>query len=241
MVYIDDIIVYSATPEQYLALLAEVLMRLRAAGLKINPSKTTLVRPEVKYLGHIISAKGMRPNISKVQAIKDLATPTSVRDVRRFLGLTGYYRKFAPHYASIAAPLYALTKKDTRFHWSEEHENTFQSLKQLLYSALTLAYPRRGRENIVDCDASDIAAGAIYMQHNEKGDEHIIQYISCTFTDVQRRWPSVEHKAYAVVWAMTTFRPYLLGSHYTVCELTTRRRPRYRTPSNLNCNAGLSL
>ena len=216
LVYMDDIVIYSATPEQHLALLAEVLVRLRAAGLKINPAKTTLVRPEIKYLGHVISADGVKPDVAKIQAIKDLAAPTSVRDVRKFLGLTGYYRKFAPHYASVAAPLYALTKKDVKFCWSEAHEHAFQSLKSLLCSAPTLAYPRRERENIVDCDASDIAAGAIYMQRDDKGNEHVIQYISCTFNDVQRRWPSVEREAYAVVWAMTTFRPYLLGSHCTV-------------------------
>ena len=142
LVYMDDIVIYSATPKQHLTLLAEVLVRLRAVGLKINPAKTILVRPEIKYLGHIISADGVKPDVAKIQAIKDLAAPTLVRDVRKFLGLTGYYRKFAPHYAFVAAPLYALTKKDVKFYWSEAYEYAFQSLKSLLCSALTLAYPR---------------------------------------------------------------------------------------------------
>ena len=216
LVYMDDIVIYSATAQQHLALLVEVLVRLRAAGLKLNPAKTTLVRPEVKYLGHIVSAKGVQPDQAKVQAIRNLASPTSVRDIRRFLGLTGYYRKFMPQYATIAAPLYALTKKHSVFVWREEHEAAFRQLQELLCAAPTLAYPRRGRANIVDCDASDVAAGAVYMQRDEAGDECVIQYISCTFNDVQRRWPSVEREAYAVVWALTTFRPYLLGSHCTV-------------------------
>ena len=141
LVYMDDIVVYSATAQQHLALLVEVLVRLRAAGLKLNPAKTTLVRPEVKYLGHIVSANGIQPDSAKVQAIKNLASPTSVKDTRRFLGLTGYYRKFTSQYAAIAAPLYALTKKNAVFVWREEHEVAFRQLQELLCEAPTLAYP----------------------------------------------------------------------------------------------------
>ena len=114
----DDIIIYSATPQEHLVTLADTLKRLANAGLKINPSKTTLVRQEVNYLGHVISAQGISPNPDKIAAIHNLKPPSNVREVRMFLGLTGYYRKFVQAYATLAEPLYALTKKYAHFQWS---------------------------------------------------------------------------------------------------------------------------
>ena len=216
LVYMDDIIIYSATPQEHLVTLADTLERLANAGLKINPSKTTLVCQEVNYLGHIISAEGIRPNSDKIAAIRNLKPPSSVREVRMFLGLTGYFRKFVKAYATLAEPLYALTKKHAFFRWTDQHQTGFDLLKQQLCAAPVLAYPRRHRKNIVDCDASEIAAGAVLMQLDEQGNECVIQYISCTFNETQRRWPIVEREAYAIVWAITTFRPYLLGTSFTV-------------------------
>ena len=233
LVYMDDIIIYSATPEEHLVTLADTFERLANAGLKINPSKTTLVRQEVNYLGHLISAQGISPNPDKIAAIRDLKPPSSVREVRMFLGLTGYFRKFVKAYATLAEPLYTLTKKHAYFQWSERHQASFELLKQQLCAAPVLAYPRRHRKNIVDCDASDIAAGAVLLQFDDLGNEYVIQYISCTFNDTQQRWPTVEREAYAIVWAITTFRPYLLGSFFTVrtdnsaaAAIKTARQPK---------------
>ena len=233
LVYMDDIIIYSATPQEHLITLADTLERLANAGLKINPSKTTLVRQEVNYLGHVISAQGISPNPDKIAAIRDLKPPTSVREVRMFLGLTGYFRKFVEAYAILAEPLYGLTKKHARFQWTEQHQAGFELLKERLCTAPVLAYPRRDRKSIVDCDASDIAAGAVLLQVDEANNEHVIQYISCTFNDTQQRWPTVEREAYAIVWAITTFRPYLLGMHFIVrtdnsaaAAIKTARQPK---------------
>ena len=115
LVYMDDIIIYSATPQEHLVILADTLERLANIGLKINPSKTTLVRQEVNYLGHVISAQGICPNPDKIAAIRNLKPPSNVREVRMFLGLTGYYRKFVKAYAILAEPLYGLTKKHAHF------------------------------------------------------------------------------------------------------------------------------
>ena len=212
----DDIIIYSTTPQEHLVTLADTLERLANAGLKINPSKITLVCQEVNYLGHVISAQGISPNPDKIAAIRDLKPPASVREVRMFLGLTGYFRKFVEAYAILAEPLYGLTRKHARFEWTEQHQTGFELLKQRLCTAPVLAYPRRDRRSIVDCDASDIAAGAVLIQVDKVNNEYVIQYISCTFNDTQQRWPTVEREAYAIVWAITTFRPYLLGMHFIV-------------------------
>ena len=233
LVYMDDIIIYSTTPQEHLVTLADTLERLANAGLKINPAKTTLVREEVNYLGHVISAQGIQPNSDKIAAIRNLKPPSNIREVRMFLGLTGYFRKFVKAYATLADPLYALTKKHAHFQWSSRHQAGFDLLKQQLCTAPVLAYPRRHRRSIVDCDASDTAAGAVLLQLDESDNEHVIQYISCTFNETQQRWPTVEREAYAIVWAISTFRLYLLGMHFIVrtdnsaaAAIKTARQPK---------------
>ena len=216
LVYMDDIIIYSATEPHHLYLLQQVLLRLSQAGLKLNPKKTTLVSCEVKYLGHVVSAEGVKPDPKKVSAVMQLAAPKNVREVRSFLGLAGYYRRFIDAFAAIAAPLYALTKKNAVFKWEAAQQQAFDILKQRLCSAPVLAYPRRDRDFILDCDASDEAAGAVLMQLDEHGKEVVIQFASYTFTGPESRWPIFEKEAYAIVWAVSAFRPYLLGCSFLV-------------------------
>ena len=216
LVYLDDIIIYSKDVEHHLAVFEQVLVRLSDAGLKLNPKKTTLVSREVNYLGHVVSADGVRPDPKKVKAVMQLLPPTSVREVRSFLGLAGYYRRFIDGFAALATPLYALTKKQARFEWKEPQQVAFESLKTRLCEAPILAYPRRDRAFVLDCDASDEAAGAVLTQVDEDGDEVVVQYASYTFTGAEQRWPTMEKEAYAVVWAMNVFRPYLLGRSFTV-------------------------
>ena len=160
--------------------------------------------------------RGVSPNPAKVQAVQDLREPRTAKEVRMFLGLVGYYRRFIPAFAALAAPLYDLTKSGRVFKWERRHQEAFEQLKKRLCEAPILAYPRRQRQNIVDCDASDEAAGAVLMQLTEDDEEVVIQYASYTFSDTEKRWPAMEKEAYAVVWAVTTFRPYLLGSHFRV-------------------------
>ena len=135
---------------------------------------------------------------------------------RSFLGLAGYYRRFIDAFAAVAAPLYQLTKKGTPFVWEASHQAAFDSLKNRLCSAPILSYPRRDRDFVLDCDASDDAAGAVLTQVDGQGQEVVVQYASYTFTGAERRWPTMEKEAYAVVWAMGVFRPYLLGRPFVV-------------------------
>ena len=216
LVYLDDIIIYSVDEVRHLSLLEQVLQRLSDAGLKLNPKKTTLVSREVNYLGHVVSAEGVRPDPRKVRAVMQLSAPTSVREVRSFLGLASYYRRFIDGFAAVAAPLYTLTKKQARFEWGAQQQTAFDALKTLLCRSPILAYPRRDRAFVLDCDASDEAAGAVLTQLDEEGHEVVVQYASYTFTGAEQRWPIMEKEAYAVVWAMNTFRSYLLGCSFTV-------------------------
>ena len=130
LIYMDDIIIYSITLQEYLVTLADVLERLANTGLKINFSKKTLVRQEVNYLGHVISTQGISPNPDKIAAIRNLKLLSSIREIRMFLSLTRYYRKFVKAYAILAKPLYALTKKYAHFQWFDQHQTRFELLKQ---------------------------------------------------------------------------------------------------------------
>jgi len=125
LVYLDDIIVFSATVEEHLNRLRKIFDRLRAANLKLKSSKCSLMRSEVKFLGHVVSEEGVATDPTKIEVVKDWPTPNEVRDVRSFLGLASYYRRFVPTFAEIAAPLHLLTMKNKKFYWTPECDRAF--------------------------------------------------------------------------------------------------------------------
>lgn len=139
-VYIDDIIVTGKTPQEHLSNLNEVLHRLEMAGLHLKREKCSFCRPEVDYLGHTISAKGLRPSPSKIRAITEVPQPTNISQLKAFLGLVNYYAKFLPDSATKLAPLYQLLQKDCKWKWTDEQEQSFQEVKQLLSSPNLLVH-----------------------------------------------------------------------------------------------------
>lgn len=141
LIYLDDVVVFSGTIKEHLDRLKEVFERLRQAGLKLKPSKCELFKTQVKYLGHIVSGNGVSTDPDKVEAIKYWPVPTTVTEVRAFLGMTGYYRRFIAGYADIARPLHKLTSKKVEFCWDQETHTSFQTLKQKLIEAPILGYP----------------------------------------------------------------------------------------------------
>jgi len=122
LVYLDDIIVFSSTVEEHLVRLRKLFDRLRIADLKLKPSKCNLLRSEVIFLGHVVSGQGVATDPSKIEFVRDWPTPTDVKEVRSFLGLASYYRRFVPTFAEIAAPLHALTTKNKQFEWTPDCE-----------------------------------------------------------------------------------------------------------------------
>ena len=214
-VFLDDIIVYSSSLEEHLEHLKKVFDKLREANLRLKPSKCKFVVPQVEFLGHVISAKGITPNADKVQVIRGLKTPSTVREVRSFLGMASYYRKFIHHFSEIAGPLIHLTRKHARFKWSEECEKAFQELKARLCKAPVLAHPDLSKPYRLYTDASLTAIGAILTQEFPEG-ERVIQYISKQLSEGQQKWAAIEREAYAIVYAVNKLRPYLLGTSFTV-------------------------
>jgi hypothetical protein len=216
MVYIDDIVVYSKTVADHASDLREVLSRLKDVGLQLKPSKCSFELPQVELLGHVVSAKGIKPLPTKVEAIINLAAPTSQKAVRSFLGMTGYYRDHIPNYATLALPLTELTKKGHPFIWGDEQKKSFEILKQALVKAPILAHPDPSRPYVLYTDASDLAIGAILVQQDETGTERVIAYLSHKLSGPQLHWPTIEKEAYAVIYALRKFHPYLWCATFEV-------------------------
>ena len=215
MVYIDDVIIYSKNLEDHWRHLEMVFERLNKAGMRLKPSKCHFLKKEVLYLGHIITTEGSYPDPEKVKVIYQLEPPKTVREVRAFLGMTGFYRRYIKQFSEIARPLTQLTKKNTRFAWSTEAQEAFEILKECLTQAPILAYPDVSRSYKLYTDASNYAIGGILTQENESG-EHVIQYLSHKLTAGQQKWPVIEKEAYAIVYAIRKLRPYLYGAKFTV-------------------------
>ena len=214
--YFDDVIVPSSNLQQQCDGLALVLERFCKHNLRVKATKCTFGANKYNYLGHVVLAKGVHADPDKIKAVSLLAEPQSVEQVRSFLGLAGYYRNFIPKFAMLAAPLVALTKKDTKFHWSKEHSESFLLLEDLLCQAPILAYPRFDRPFVLQTDASDLGLEAALTQTYHDGSECVISYVSRPLTDREKGYSATEKEALAVVFATDYYRVYLLGRHFTL-------------------------
>ena len=171
--YLDDIIVFSSTWEEHLAQLRQVFERLRHANLKLGADKCTFAAKEANYLGHRVTEEGLLPDSSLLAAIREIPPPKTATEVRSFLGLAGYYRRYVKGFAAIAAPLHALTRKDAVFHWSEDYQTAFDHLKTLLTTSLIIAFPDFSQAFRLYTDVSTAGLGAILVQVRD-GKERII-------------------------------------------------------------------
>ena len=157
--------------------LCKVFDRLANAGLKLKTKKCSLFCKSVEYLGHIISEKGFTTDPRKIGAIRDMSVPANVSELRSFLGICSYYRKFVKDFASIAKPLHKQTEKSKSFVWSEDCQSAFEKLKATLTSAPILAHPDFSKPFVLDTDASNFAMGAVLSQVHD-GKERVIAYAS---------------------------------------------------------------
>jgi transposase InsO family protein len=213
LVFLDDIIVYSADIPTHLQRLELVFSRLQSANLKLKPSKCSFLKREVNFLGYKVSSKGIETDSRKIEAVLDWPTPKKLKEVRGFLGLCGYYRKFVEKFADIAAPLHALTKKNCSFLWSTECQNAFNTLKQKLTEAPILALPRDGCRYILDTDASDHGIGAVLSQI-QGGEERVICYASRLYSSAEKRYCVTRKELLAAVHFLKSHRQYLLGREF---------------------------
>ena len=215
LIYLDDIIVFSKDFETHMERLAEVFTRLKAAGLKLKPSKCQLFGERVQYLGHVVSAQGGERDPVKVHAVAEWPVPKHRTDVRAFLGTCGYYRRFIADYSSVAKPLFQLSSPEHKFEWTTACHEAFTSLKKRLTQAPILAYPDYSKPFIVDTDASQVAMGAVLSQVHD-GAERVVVYYSKTFTPEQSNYCVTRKELLAIVKALKHFRPHLYGRKFKV-------------------------
>ena len=208
LVYLDDVVVFSRTFSEHLVHLKEVLHRLRAANLKLSPTKCILARSQVHYLGHVVSGQGIAVDPKKIEAVKTFPEPTCVKEVRQFLGLAGYYRRYCKGFSRIAQPLHALTKKGIPYEWTQAAQKAFDDLKGLLISAPVLAYPDFDRPYRLYTDASGTAVGHVLSQTYPEG-EKVIAYGGRALTSTEKRYGVTELEFLAVVHAIKTNDCYL--------------------------------
>lgn len=235
LVYFDDLLIYSNTFEDHLHQLDKVLQRLEDTGLKINLEKCQILRREVNYLGHKISADGVSCQEEKTEAVKNWPKPETVKELRSFLGFCSYYRRFVKGYASIANPLHNLVNNTTQEHkqrkanpktaslkgkWQDRHQEAFENLKSKLTSADVLAYADLSKPFVLETDASHEGLGAILSQQQPDGTTKVVAYASRSLRPtekVEANYSSFKLEMLALKWAVTEkFRGYLLGSKFEV-------------------------
>ena len=213
--YLDDIIVFSSTWEEHLACLRQVFERLRHANLKLGAEKCAFAAKEVSYLGHRVTEEGLLPDPALLTAIREIPPPKTATEVRSFLGLAGYYRRYVKTFAPIAGPLHALTRKDAVFHWSADCQDAFDRLKTLLTTSLITAFPDFSQSFCLYKDESTAGLGAILAQVRE-GRERIICCASRSLNQAEKAYPATKLECLAIIWAVAKFRPYLMAMPFEV-------------------------
>lgn len=215
LVYLDDIIVISPDFETHVRILGHVFDRLIAAGLTVSREKCQFCRPRLKYLGYVVDRYGLRVDPEKVEAILKISIPQSVTEVRSFLGMSSWYRRFIPNFSSIVVPLTTLTKKNISWNWTSDCDAAFQTIKEALVTAPILTCPDFDKPFTLQTDASSYGIGAVLTQNTAAG-EQVICYLSRTLTRPERNFTTTERECLAVIWAVEKLRHYLEGAKFTV-------------------------
>ena len=215
LIYLDNVIVMGRTFEEELERLKEVFERLARAGPKLKPKKCFLFQKRVSYLGYVVAEESIAANPEKVEQVRTWPTLENSTEVKRFLGLSSYYRRCIPDFSTIAKPLYKLTEAKAEFAWTEQYQLAFDSLKGLLTSGRVLAYPTREGEFVLDTDASDHGIGAVLSQFQD-GVEKPIAFASRTLSKSERNYCVTRRELLAIVEFVKQHRHYLQGTRFCI-------------------------
>ena len=214
-VFMDDFSVFGDSFDDCLKNLGFVLKRCEETNLVLNWEKCHFMVTHGIVLGHVISSKGIEVDKSKIDLIRYLPTPSSVKEIRSFLGHAGFYRRFIQDFSKITRPLTNLLQKDVLFEFNDECKVAFEELKQKLTLSPIIQAPDWSLPFEIMCDASDYAVGAVLGQRKDKK-VHAIYYASRTLNDAQLNYATTEKELLAVVFALEKFRSYLLGTKVIV-------------------------
>ena len=213
--YMDDIIVFSTSLQEHINDLKQVFTKLQDANLKIQLNKTHFLQKEIGFLGHLITSEGVKPNPQKIAAIQNFKIPSTQKEIKSFLGLIGYYRKFIKNFAKITKPLTSCLSKKATIILDQEYINCFEKCKSLLTNDPILRYPDFSQPFVLTTDASNYALGGILSQ-NYDGKDLPIAYASRTLSKTEVNYSTIEKECLAIVWACKYFRPYLYGRKFSI-------------------------
>lgn len=217
IVYLDDILVFSTSLQEHIVNLKQIFQRLRETNFKIQMDKSEFLKRETPYLGHVITPEGVKPNPDKISAILKYPIPKTTKQIKGFLGLLGYYRRFIPDFAKITKPLTTCLKKGSKIVVNSDYIKCFEHCKTLLINDPILVYPDFTKEFILTTDSSNFAIGAVLSQiQGPTNLDHPIAYASRTLNDSEVNYSTTEKELLAIVWATKYFRPYLFGRKFKI-------------------------
>lgn len=216
LVYMDDIIVFSTSLQEHIVNLKKVFEKLRENNLKVQLDKSEFLRKEVAFLGHIITPDGIKPNPDKIKAILHYPIPKTTKEIKAFLGLLGYYRKFIPNFAKLTKPFTSCLRKGATINVNDPiYIKTFEDCKVILTNEPLLQYPDFSKEFNLTTDASNFAIGCVLSQ-GPIGQDKPIAYASRTLNPAEQNYSVIEKELLAIVWGTRYFRPYLFGRKFKI-------------------------
>lgn len=237
--YVDDYLIINETFEDHIQSIDQVLTKLRMAGFTIKLEKSHFIKPQVDFLGYVITPEGIRMNDEKVEAIRAIPPPKNIRQLRRFLGICQYQSKFLVNYARETAPLRELLKKNHRWKWGDDQAQAFERTKELMSQAVLLEFPNENLPFIIQTDASSIGIGAILLQRDTDGNTHLLATAGRGMSKTESKMFVTELEIAAIYFALLKFRNYVYGKKIIVetdhislsfmarCKLTSSRLARY--------------
>ena len=215
-VYLDDILVTGKSEAAYIHNLTTVLERPESAGIRLKCKNCTFILPEVEYLGHSISARGLHPLSNKVRAIADAPTSLNVSQLKSFLGMLNYYGWFLQYLTTLLAPLYALLQLARMWSWEEPQQKAFNQANKLLTTSALLTHFDPKKRVILSCDASPYGVGAILCHQMDDGSERPISFASSTLFTAERNYAQLDKEALAIIFGVKRFHQYLYGRKFNI-------------------------
>lgn len=212
VVYLDDILIFSTSLQEHLQSIRKIFNKLAQHNLKVQFDKCSFLKKETEFLGHVLTDKGLKPNPNKIKCIEEYSLPSTEKQLRGFLGVTGYYRKFIEGYAKLAQPMTKYLKKGNKINIKDpEYISAFESLKKNITNHPILKFPDFEKSFELTTDASNYAIGAVLTQGKQP-----VCYASRTLNEHERNYSTTDKEFLAIVWAVTYFRPYLWGKRFKI-------------------------
>lgn len=212
VVYLDDILIFSTSLKEHVRAIKDIFQVLESKNLKIQIDKCNFMKKETEFLGHLITEEGLKPNPNKIEAIKNVGIPKTQREIKSFLGLSGYYRKFVKDYAKVAQPMTKYLKKNCKVNSNDpNYIEAFEKLKNLITSHPILRFPNFEKTFTLTTDASNYAIGAVLSQEG-----HPVCFASRTLNNHERNYSATDKEFLAIMWSVNYFRPYLYGNKFKI-------------------------